>query len=50
MVKILKKREQEKMKNTNEKGIALIALVITIIVLIILAGVSIAMLIGQMEY
>lgn len=31
----------------NQKGITLIALVITIIVLLILAGVSIAMLIGQ---
>ena len=34
------------MKQTNEKGITLIALVITIIVLLILAGVSIAMLTG----
>ena len=32
---------------TNNKGITLIALVITIIVLLILAGVSIAMLTGQ---
>ena len=31
----------------NQKGITLIALVITIIVLLILAGVSIAMLTGQ---
>ena len=35
------------MKKLNQKGITLIALVITIIVLLILAGVSIAMLIGQ---
>ncbi len=34
----------------ERKGITLIALVITIIVLLILAGVSIAMLTGQMEY
>ena len=33
--------------NINQKGITLIALVITIIVLLILAGVSIAMLTGQ---
>ena len=32
---------------TNNKGITLIALVITIIVLLILAGVSIAMLTGD---
>ncbi len=35
------------MRETNEKGITLIALVITIIILLILAGVSIAMLTGQ---
>ena len=35
------------MKKTNNKGITLIALVITIIVLLILAGVSIAMLTGE---
>ena len=35
------------MKKLNQKGITLIALVITIIVLLILAGVSIAMLTGQ---
>ena len=35
------------MKKTNEKGITLIALVITIIVLLILAGVSIATLTGE---
>ena len=34
----------------KEKGITLIALVITIIVLLILAGVSIAMLTGENEY
>ena len=35
------------MKKKNVKGITLIALVITIIVLLILAGVSIAMLTGE---
>ena len=35
------------MMKTNEKGITLIALVITIIVLLILAGVSISMLTGD---
>ena len=42
-------REQikRKIKNKREQGITLIALVITIIVLLILAGVSIAMLTGQ---
>ena len=35
------------MKRTKQKGITLIALVITIIVLLILAGVSIATLTGQ---
>ena len=34
-------------QNKNIKGITLIALVITIIILLILAGVSIAMLIGK---
>lgn len=36
-----------KMKKTEEKGITLIALVITIIVLLILAGVTINMVVGQ---
>lgn len=35
------------MKTRNSKGITLIALVITIIVLLILAGISIAMLTGD---
>ena len=35
------------MKKTNEKGITLVALIVTIIVLLILAGVSIAMLTGE---
>ena len=35
------------MKRTKENGITLIALVITIIVLLILAGVSVAMLTGN---
>ena len=37
----------EKDKNMRNKGITLIALVITIIILLILAGISIAMLIGE---
>ena len=41
------KREKTKIKNKRERGITLIALVITIIVLLILAGVSIAMLTGE---
>ena len=40
------KRKNER-ENINAKGITLIALVVTIIVLIILAGVSIAMLVGD---
>lgn len=35
------------MKQTNEKGITLIALIVTIIVLLVLVGVSIAMLTGE---
>ena len=38
---------KEKMKYTSEKGITLIALVITIIVLLILAGVTISMVLGD---
>lgn len=34
-------------KRVKEKGITLIALIVTIVVLLILAGVSIAMLTGQ---
>jgi len=40
----MEKENEEKIKNS---GITLIALIITIIVLLILAGVSIAMLIGE---
>ena len=40
-------KNKEKFKNTKQRGITLIALVITIIVLLILAGVSIAMLTGD---
>ena len=50
MKKILSKKpktKKEKLKNRWNKGITLIALVITIIVLLILAGVSIAMLTGE---
>jgi len=38
------------MKSKSEKGITLIALVITVIVLIILASVSIVMLTGDNRY
>lgn len=38
---------KEKVRTKKQKGITLIALVITIIVLLILAGVSIAMLSGE---
>lgn len=41
-----KKQRRSKLKK-NEKGITLIALVITIIVLIILAGITIAAVIGD---
>ena len=44
MIKL--KRKKQKFKSEN-RGITLIALVITIIVLLILAGVSIAMLTGE---
>lgn len=37
-------------KRVKEKGITLIALIVTIVVLLILAGVSIAMLTGQNRY
>ena len=46
MVKLKEKRLSILLKN-SKKGITLIALVITIIVLLILAGVSIAMLTGE---
>ena len=42
-----KQRKNNKIKRKENKGITLIALVITIIVLLILAGVSIAMLTGE---
>ena len=41
------KETKVKCKEKNNRGITLIALVITIIVLLILAGVSIAMLTGE---
>ena len=41
------KKQEEKQQAKNTRGITLIALVITIVVLLILAGVSIAMLTGQ---
>ena len=43
----MKEKEENKIKNKKERGITLIALVITIIVLLILAGVSIAMVTGD---
>ena len=43
----MKENENKKLLKRKERGITLIALVITIIVLLILAGVSIAMLTGQ---
>ena len=51
MENIRKMGGEENMRNSVKKqnGITLIALVVTIIVLIILAGVSIAMLVGEME-
>lgn len=42
-----KKMKRKEIKKRDNKGITLIALVITIIVLLILAGVSIAMLTGE---
>ena len=45
MKEMSKKRSY--LKNKKEKGITLIALVITIIVLLVLAGVTIAMLMGD---
>ena len=43
----MEEKTKRKIKNKRERGITLIALVITIIVLLILAGVSIAMLTGE---
>ena len=43
----MKEKLKKKIDIKNKKGITLIALVITIIVLLILAGVSIAMLTGE---
>ena len=42
-----KEKLKRKFKNTKQQGITLIALVVTIIILLILAGVSIAMLTGN---
>ena len=42
-----KRKKRIQMKKNQEKGITLIALVITIIVLLILAGVTIATLAGE---
>ncbi len=41
------KKLEENMVEKNEKGITLIALVITIIILLILAGITIATLTGE---
>ena len=38
------------MKLQKDKGITLIALIVTIIILIILAGISISMLVGENRY
>lgn len=46
-MKEIKTKMTQKLKERKQKGITLIALVITIIVLLILAGVSIAMLTGE---
>ena len=43
----IRRKGERKMENRKETGITLIALVVTIIVLIILAGVSIAMIVGD---
>ena len=48
--KIKNKEELKKKLKNKQQGITLIALVITIIVLLILAGVSIAMLTGNNRY
>ena len=45
--KITNKKETKKGRKNREKGITLVALIVTIIVLLILAGVSIAMLTGD---
>ena len=48
MYKIYKKKGKEiKQKSKNEEGITLVALIITIIVLLILAGVTLAMVMGD---
>ena len=43
----MEKEYKENIKLKNKKGVTLVALVVTIIVLLILAGVSIAMLTGE---
>ena len=48
--KIKNKKELKKKLKNKQQGITLIALVITIVVLLILAGVSIAMLTGNNRY
>ena len=48
--KIKNKEELKKKLKNKQQGITLIALVITIVVLLILAGVSIAMLTGNNRY
>ena len=45
--KVTNKKETKKGRKSREKGITLVALIVTIIVLLILAGVSIAMLTGN---
>lgn len=43
MESVVKNKESESIVKNNENGITLIALVITVIVLLILAGISISM-------
>ena len=46
--KVMRKKQMKIKKNT--KGITLIALVVTIVILLILTGVSVAMLIGNSRH
>ena len=45
--KMEKKKEEKNKRKFNEKGITLIALVVTIVVLLILAGISINLVLGE---
>ena len=46
-ISCIQTREEKKVYKNNEAGITLIALVVTVIIIMILAGVSISMLTGQ---